>query len=153
MHHVAGIFDDDVPTMADCFEALLFVGALRLMALLSFDDEDRAFDAAEKLQSLLGVKGLWGSGAMQGIEFPYPLAVCRLLHAGARQVEREFVVQPGIALLELPCSRFDAGVLTEMFSAAFVQLPDPFFHSRGCVGEIKPGRANPFYQNKFRHSV
>lgn len=88
MHHVAGIFDNDVPAIGDCFKTLLFVRALGLMALLSLDGKDRTLDAPEKLQSLLGIKRLWRSGAVQGIELPYPFAVCRLLHAGARQVER-----------------------------------------------------------------
>ena len=82
MHHVAGTVDNQMLPVGDGIVALLFVGALGLMALLAVDDEHGASDAAEKFDGLGGVEGLRRRRAMQRIELPKPFASVILFHGG-----------------------------------------------------------------------
>ena len=91
MHHMAGIFDDDVTPVGNRFEPFLFVGAVALVALLAFYRKDRTFDPAQELNGLLGVERLRRGGAMQGIEFPNPFAAGVLSHSGLGQLEGKLV--------------------------------------------------------------
>jgi hypothetical protein len=85
MHHMAGIFDDDMALIRNSFETFLFVGSFGLMALFAFDRKRRTLYAAQELNSLIHLERLWRGGAMQRIEFPNPFAAGVLLHSSLGQ--------------------------------------------------------------------
>ena len=78
---MTGMVDFREMFVSDNRQPLLFVGALRVVAVFAIDDENGTFDAAEKLYGLRRVKGLRRNSPMQRIKFPDPLALGILLHS------------------------------------------------------------------------
>jgi hypothetical protein len=52
VNHVTGMVDFREMFVSDNRQPLLFVGALRVVAVFAIDDENGTFDAAEKLYGL-----------------------------------------------------------------------------------------------------
>ena len=153
MHHVTGVGNDGVLAVGDRFIAQLLIGSLSLAAFLAVDDQHRTGDPAEELQSLSHIERLGRRGSMQRIEFPHPFALGVLFHAGPGQIQRKIRAQPWIGLLQLACTRRDAGVLAKVMAAAVLRLVDPLLHSFGSIGEIHAGGAHAFDQHQVRYAL
>ena len=84
VHHMPRALDHDASVIGDRVIALLFVEPPALAALFAFEDEHRSFDTPQEFHSLGGVKRLRRGGAMERVEFPYPLPFFVLSHPGPR---------------------------------------------------------------------
>src|SRR5262245_9057396 len=142
MDHVAGAVDLHLAVIGERTITPRAVFAPSLTAVLAVNDQNRAGDAAQKLQRLIRVKGLRRRGPVQGIELPNPFAVDMLSHRGTRQFESKAGRQSRIGLTELARARLDAAVLAKMAATALAHFCDPLCHSLSRVGKAHTDGTN-----------
>lgn len=153
MNHMAGIVYLNEAFISESIKAGLLIGAVSLVAILAFDNENRDVDAAEKFNRLKGIERLGRSRAVQRVEFPNPFASLILLHSSARQLQSQIVAQPGIRALQLPGACVHSAVFAKMVSPPLMQFRNPFLHSQWRVGKIHSYRADAFDQYEPAHAT